>query len=175
MSGDSGGCGDAKVDYGKVLEKAFSIVRKDLRSGNIRLETEGDLRAYLFHACVEVLKRRGHAPPYPVHAEKRAVGKLKADIILGPGEEIAVELKFEPWSRPGGTVFARNPGGHGQSIWDDVKKLRRYTKAGKSAHFLMIEMKRDDEPYDFPDDTRAGIRAEEWVRGDTFAWVHHVE
>jgi len=186
--GDSGMGSEMKrkvnTSYEGVVGEALGSVLDGLRVGSIRLETEADLRAHLFHACLDLLASSGYMPPLSVHAEP-IIGWWKADLALGPGSEIVVELKYEPWRTERGRVFARGKQ-RGQNVGGDLRKLREYARLGKRAHFIMIEKKlggqgharvvdgaRVYEPFYFPG--RTEIPRKEWHEEDAFAWIHYIE
>src|SRR5438445_633622 len=79
--------------YDEILNEALRTVVEDFDSGKIRLETEGDLRGFLFQRCVEILSHRRHPSPIPIHAET-PIGKgphkreePTPDLTIGPDAE----------------------------------------------------------------------------------------
>ena len=155
------------MDYDAVLEQALKQTLDDYEGGRVRLHFERDLQGYLYHKCIVQLERERHPPPFPVLLE---VDDL--DLVLGPGAQTAVELKFEPYRKPQGVVFLWEKDGP-NSVEKDLKKLRRFAVAGRSAHFIMIEAT-PDEDYWFPSRTAAlGIPEKEWRRRRGFVWIHH--
>src|SRR2546428_8925041 len=92
--------------YDETLNEALRGVINDFDSGQISLKTEGDLRGFLFHRCVEVLSGRGHSTPIPVHAEMR-IGTRRADLAIVRDAEPIVELKLEPFITDAGWPYLK--------------------------------------------------------------------
>ncbi len=158
--------------FDEVFSQALQAVIRDFDSDQIRLESEEDLRGFLFHRCVEGLSKRRHATPVPIHAEVR-MGQQWADLAIGPESQTLVELKLEPFTTSLGIVTE-------EAIKDDVNKLHAYSRLGHTGHFVMIECEGvgpADDDWWWPRRTpKVGIPERGWhesVRGK-FAWVHHI-
>ena len=166
--------GDNRHMYDEILNEALHAVIKDFDSGQVRLETEGDLRGFLFHRCAEILSSKRHPSPIPVHAEW-PIGDVKADLAIGPVAQTVADLKFEPFTTNEGTVFVKGRTAH--SVEHDIGKLKAYAKQGRTGHFIMIELEGEttEGPWYFPSRTPLlGIPKEEWQETRHFTWVHYV-
>lgn len=108
-------------------------VLEGLRSGEVVLENESELKYYFFHRCLTLMKRRGFRKPYSIFAED-TLGAAKeypkkCDLVLG--EVTAIEFKH----RKSINTDEVN------AVKDDILKLKSYLKDKKASFgfFFMID------------------------------------
>ena len=162
------------MDYRRVFTLALRTVVEEYQAGRFELDTEADLRSWLFSACAVKLEEEGHPPPLPIHAEKTlGWGNSRPDLQLGPGPAEAVELKLQ--TTKGDSIFLKATGGD-HSVQTDLDKVYEYARQGTTGHFVFVEV--DDattKDYYWPEaipDT--WIPKSAWSEGSGLAWVHHV-
>jgi len=132
------------MNYNELFLSAWESILKKYEHGKIKFLSESDFQSHLFSECLKWLSNAKTETPYKIHAERSIISPhKKTDIVLG-GDEVAVEIKFEP-DYPGmpaskkPVTFIRKSEGSG-SIEHDVEKLSDYKRLGvKHAHFVMID------------------------------------
>ena len=169
------------MDYGEILDHALVSVVEDFEKGRIALDSEADLRSWLFSACARRLKDEGAGIPLPLHAEKRLRKKWIPDLVLGPDPNEGVELKLQ--TVDGDSIFLKPsgrsdpPSGSEHSIHLDIEKVCDYATWGMTGHFIFVEVDDgSDADWYWPMriDKEGWIPKSAWREGAGLAWVHHV-
>ena len=130
MKGHNVGSG---ADYLQLAIDSWDNVLEGLRSGEIVLENESELRYFFFHHCLILMKEKAFEKPYSIFAEN-SLGTdekypSKCDLVLG--EAIAIEFKYKNSINTD----------EANAVKDDILKLKRYLKDRKANFgvFLMID------------------------------------
>ena len=103
-------------------------------SGEYRLFSESDLRCFLFHECVDIMKKNDFEKPYQIFTEKSILNRRqKTDLVLG--NEVAAEIKFEA-DYPG----VSKPVVFREEVEKDINRLSAFINKGyRNAFFIMID------------------------------------
>ena|SRR2546422_9343082 len=162
------------MNYGNVFTSALRTVVEDYEAGRFGLDSEADLRSWLFSACVAELEEKSDAFPLPIHAEKPLGSGKRPDLQLGSPPVEAIELKLQ--TTTGNSIKLKKSEG-ANSIQADLEKVRDYARRGTTGHLVFVEV--DDgtmNDYYWPKTIPQGwIKKETWKYDlSRLAWVDHV-
>lgn len=94
-------------------------VLENLKSGQVVLENESELKYYFFHCCLTLMEKEGFKTPYSVFAEDtmeiRKKNSPKCDMVLG--EAVTIEFKHKVYQ------YRRNRVGEGR--YSKIRDIRQ--------------------------------------------------
>lgn len=108
-------------------------ILENLKSGQVVLENESELKYYFFHCCLTLMEKEGFKTPYSVFAEDtmeiRKKNSPKCDMVLG--EAVAIEFKHRK------SINTEEI----ELVKEDILRLETYIKNGKATYgiFFMID------------------------------------
>jgi hypothetical protein len=123
-----------EVSYSEILQQAVDKLIADYTSKKILLFSEGDLQSHLFAHCRRIMESYDFPAPLKIFVEygRYEIGRKRIDLVLG--DDIFVEIKFEP-DYPG----VSKPVVFKAEVFSDIEKIASYAKKGKKGHFIMID------------------------------------
>ncbi len=123
-------------DYHALFLDAVQRFIQTYQSGGLRLLTEADMKAYLFHYCLQALEATQVSMPYLVYCDVPIFSpRERADLLLGDNE-VVVELKLEP-DYPG-LHPTQKPRVFSDDIERDFERVRSYCQRGIPHGYVLV-------------------------------------